>query len=146
MPQDLVVAVKETARCGGITTSAMIQRAITYYLTMVAAPGFRKILDDLSTAADQLDTMNRLALIRAGITSCSEPGRLRGQCVKAAYMRYCRACNREGAHRKTYRQWQQTFDELSIVLPKLQLPKLTKLPKLTRVPTADRRRELSPTD
>ena len=114
MPHDMVVAVKETARCGGITTSAMIQRAVSHYLATVTVPRLREIHSNRSVSV-KMATSLLLNLIRTGITSCSAPGRLRSQRLRCAYMRYCKSQQRLGEPKIPYAIWRENFNEISLI-------------------------------
>ena len=111
MPKALERAVREVAKCLNTTPSGIVRAALLYYLTTVVSP---KILSACKSGRVEakLRKLRLVETIRTAVTDNSAPGRLRGQRVRAKYMRYCLKRKREGHRKVPYATWRAQHDEM----------------------------------
>ena len=111
MPKALERATRVVAKYLNTTASGIVRSAILYYLTTVVSPKILSACESGRVEA-KLRNLRLIDTIRTAITDNSAPGRLRGQRVRAAYMRYCLRSKREGQRKVSYAKWRAQHDEL----------------------------------
>ncbi len=117
MPKSLERAVREVARGLNTTPSALVRAALLRYLTHTVSPQLLAEAERTGRTDSKLRVLRLVDSIRMAVSDSSAPGRLRGQRVRACYMRYCRVQNRLGQPNLPYPTWRAAHDEIALTAP-----------------------------